>query len=81
MQLGLVKAHLQGGIGVLQLYIMKLKGLSDSISEPLTLRMNGIDRWLEGPTGEGEKRILTYGTFVLLFLVFSIKIKSTFMAP
>ncbi|CAL8098859.1 unnamed protein product [Orchesella dallaii] len=61
LQLGLVKAHLQCGIGVLQLYVMKLKRLCSSPKDPLAMRSDVLDICFESNSRVVKNNIITYG--------------------
>lgn len=60
-QLDLVKSHLLSGIGVLQLYIMKLKGLCESSKDPVSIRSDTMVRWLENNSIFMDRDAVTHG--------------------
>lgn len=60
-QLDLVKSHLLSGIGVLQLYIMKLKGLCESSKDPVSIRSDTMVRWLENNSIVSDRDVVTHG--------------------
>lgn len=56
-----MRAHLIGGVGILQSHIMKLKGLCESMKDPVYMRADAVSQLLEDVPCLDFEDVITHG--------------------